>query len=566
MVAAASMLPYGTDYLPDEVLYSYIGRSSRLNTIADPRRALQVFFGTRNSIPSADLPAHLDAFVNSVGGHGVFSSAAELVERATLYPYYRFFMSASRWRRTFDLARSDDGGKLKIGMGLVANGFGASVMLRSCDECNRLGWRRHGAVYWHRSHNLPEVQICSIHGIVLTHHFIQSDQSHRQSFQLPALPTPKNHPDSATDERLRKFALLSKEVLERPCEGPTHAGRRAAYLSALREANLIRGDSQVRWQELSKAVLAHFANFHGFPSERRLTESADGCLRWLRPLLGARIGLSHPVCHVLTIQLLFGSLSCFEQAVVAACNTDVEEATRSSDDLESWIRNTAISCRKVAAATGLSVTTVVKRRRILGIPISERRKTLSATRIASVRRALIAGASPETVAISNGVSLASVYRTLAECPEAISRRAAAKLSAAKLTNRRAWREACDSMLGRGVRAARQKSPAAYAWLYRNDAAWLHRNTPSALQANAVARVQRVEWSQRDAELAKLVLLEAKRQRAEIPRSRISQSSLTRNVYNGSSAHRHALKLPMFNAALSASAETFAQFSLRRAQR
>lgn len=562
-MASLSFLPWNQPHIPGEILYSYAARLSKLNSLGDSRTALFSLFGARHMIPSADLPGHLDDAQQRIGAVAGFDSVLSLVDRSTLFPFYRFFMSPERWERILPMARGANGGGLKTAMGIVANGFGASIVLRSCLICNRETWTRCGTVVWHSMHQLPGVVVCPIHGCTLVTHFHQSRLSHRH--ELHPCPAGGNPTKIAKSwmPMLGRYAQLAHAVLNHVGRVPSLAARQVAYYNALVDRGWVRGEQQVCWRPLGLALQKRFHRFAPFEFHQRLQAGSGDCPSWVRSALSPRERFVHPVCHLLLIDLLFESLDSFLDACDAkpACTAlpDSQNAEPDTGGLDALMDGT-ISCREAASRLALSVTTVVKRRRALGMGISERRKTLHPKLIAEVKKALMLGRRIADIASRFGISSVSVSRVLAESAEIVAHRDRKRETLARTEHRGRWAAAMKSQPGVGVKALRKVAGASYAWLYRNDRVWLQKNIPERSE-NRISS-DRIDWASRDAVLTSKVAGAIRRlSETAIPKP-ISSARIIAEVYSESSARVHASKLPDFWTAVRAGAETHAQFKSR----
>lgn len=562
-MTSLSILPWGAPHVPGEILYSYAARLSKLNSLGDSRTALFFLFGARHMIPSADLPGHLDDAQQRIGAVAGFDSVLSLVDRSTLFPFYRFFMSLERWERILPIARGANGGSLKTAMGIVANGFGASIVLRSCLSCNRETWTRCGTIVWHSMHQLPGVMVCPIHGCTLVTHFQQSRLSHRH--ELHPCPAGGN-PSKITKlwlPMLSRYAQLANAVLNHVGGAPSPATRQVVYHQALANRGWIRGEQQVCWRPLGLALQKRFHRFAPFEFQQRLQAGSGDCPSWVRSALSTRERFVHPVCHLLLIDLLFESLDSFLDACDAklACTAlpDSKNCEPDAAGLEHLMDGT-ISCRKAASRLGLSVTTVVKRRRMLGVGISERRKALHPKLIAELKSALMLGHPIVDIASRFGLSSVSVSRVLAESAEVVAHRDRNRETIARTEHRGRWVAAMKSQPGVGTKALRKVAGASYAWLYRHDRSWLQEHLPE--RANDPIHSDRIDWASRDAMLASRVAW-AVRNLAEAPVAKpITSARVVAEIYNESSARVHASRLPEFWKAVQASAETYSQFKSR----
>lgn len=227
------------------------------------------------------------------------------------------------------------------------------------------------------------------------------------------------------------------------------------------------------------------------------------------------------------------------------------------------LRDTSMSCRQVAALTGHSVTTIVAWRRSQTIPIRERRKTLSPSKVDQILGALASQASLPSVAERFGVSLSSVYRILAEHPSTRQSRGDQALAAQTTLRRGRWSaslQSCQNQKEGGVVAARAKAGADYAWLYRHDRAWLlatTRVTPRRQRASL-----RVDWVRRDADLSQRLLHQVELLRAEHPSRRLTKTRLLR-VLGEAMVRRNLHNLPTLDTHLTQAIESAYAFGVRR---
>lgn len=112
-------------YMPaiqhDELLYSLLARAVACNAMGDPRSYLEKLFGSRNVVPGIDLPTRLNELHNRLGTCSPFDTVAELIDRSTLYPYHRPFLTMERHSAVQNIILSGDGKRLKTLLGRVAN-------------------------------------------------------------------------------------------------------------------------------------------------------------------------------------------------------------------------------------------------------------------------------------------------------------------------------------------------------------------------------------------------------------------------------------------------------------
>lgn len=575
-------IAYVPSLLPDELLYSWLARLAALNAMGTPRDVLQQLFSCRTLIPSIDLPSRLLAMAERLGGLLPFANLDKLLEDGTLLPYHRPFLTAATYAQVCQRLLRGDGTGLKTLMGRVANRFGANPALRSCPSCMADSWKRYGSLYWIRQHQLPGVNCCIIHGVLLQPVPWQA-RTHRQRLILPThMPEPLTA--VRADAGQLRFAQMSQDLVGAALPVIAPSQRAEIYrVAALAQGHCTRR-GKVDFPSLANDLRQHFNNFKGFDHQERLLATASNPLGWLPSLFEKPQRSLHPICHLLLIDFLFGSVLAFESACAAS---DLEPHAPSllapsvgraakhcasssalAIEYEAALRDTSLSCRQVAASIGRSVTTVVAWRRERNIPIHERRKSLNPVVIDRVLKALGYISSLPAVAKQAGVSLSSVYRILAQYPTTTRPRQDAAGGITQLPLRRKrWMAALRYGQKEGmdrVTDARTLAGADYAWLYRHDRAWLASSTNNMARPirPAIDRPARVDWARRDAELCQLLTAQLDMLRNEVPPRRITKTRLLRPL--GDTMVRLNLgQLPQISALLDKAVESEHTFGNRR---
>ena len=152
--------------LPDELLYSVVARYADMVAYPSQNALLHDVFGASTARDMVDLPSYLDAFVDRLPvGHR--HTAQQLIDSATLLPYYRPFASQEIVKSTEASMRRHQrvGARqiLQAGGGLVR----AGDRFRFCSTCVEADADQYGAPYWRRVHQLPGVLICPLHRLAL---------------------------------------------------------------------------------------------------------------------------------------------------------------------------------------------------------------------------------------------------------------------------------------------------------------------------------------------------------------------------------------------------------------
>ncbi len=576
-------IAYAPPLLPDELLYSWLARLAALNAMGAPRDVLQQIFGCRTLIPSVDLPSRLLAAAERLGGLLPFATLERLLEDGTLLPYHRPFLTEATYSRVRQRLLHGDGKGLKTLMGRVANRFGAHPALRSCPRCLADSWNRHGSMHWIRQHQLPGVNCCTAHGVVLQAVPLQA-RTHRQQLILPAR-MPETQLAVLADARQLRFAHMSQDLVEAALPVIAPSRRAEIYRVAALSLGHCTRRGKVDFPAIANALRQRFNDFQGFDHQVRLLATAANPLGWLRPLFEKPQRSLHPICHLLLIDFLFGSVSAFKTACAVSVEphapslhaSSVEQAAMSyasssalASDYEAALRDTSLSCRQVAASIGRSVTTVVAWRRERNIPIRERPKSQNSEVIAQVLEALGSLSSLPAVAKQVGVSLSSVYRILAQYPTTPRPRHDTTGIAQLPLRRERWMAALLACQTEGmdlVAEARARAGADYAWLYRHDRAWLASATSDRARPiqPRIDRPTRVDWGRRDAELSQLLAAQLDVLRNEVPPRRLTKTLLLRPL-GETMVRRNLGRLPQLGALLDKAVESAHAFGKRRVDR
>lgn len=496
--------------LPDELIYSWLGRLVTVNVLGHPKEYLSQLFGTKNIVPSVDLPTHLKSLYDRLGVNSPYDAIEQLIELGTLYPYHRPFLTQERHERVHDILLHNDGKALKVLTGRVANRFGANPPLRYCPQCATEDTQSTGTPYWKRSHQLPGVKCCIKHRAELVTYISPHFATDKLRIILAPYVSIDSKPVPATEKQLL-FAELSTSLLNSNLAVINPSLRKNLYTEAIKSAGFGIKDSHIDYKNLSQSICSHYDYFDDFVHRDRLLTSSGSSLNWLRTLIQRPEIASHPICHLLLIGYLFKSIEKFSKALTllhldSAHNLNLSEKTNSSDlnlDKDSQanilIHDCSLSCRKVANILNLSVSTVVCRRRLLGLPISERRKTLTSIKLNAIKKDLLSGFSPKSIILRQGVSICTVYRVRSELSDTIKMHRVQLLNKELKIRRELWLKIKSQHLKDGITAARSESPSTYAWLYKHDRVWLRENSwkPSA---QLIPKKLRVDWGTRDQKL------------------------------------------------------------------
>lgn len=562
---------YGPPLLPDELFYSWLGRFSLLNALGSSKECIDQILGSRTIIPIIDLPTNLLSVQSRLDDWLPFQTLDQLIDLGTLLPYHRPFLDDLRHEAVREILVHGGGQGMKSLMGRIANRFGANPSLRYCARCVAESVARYGCPYWLRQHQLPGVTCCARHGVQLHSRATLQLRTDRHQFLIAPCRSLDFPQVCASDSQLR-FASLSQKLLLSSLPPLDPQLRATVYRHAVHDIGLGNHLGRIDYEGLAEAVRTWFSDFRGFVHRERLLAPTSKPLAWVKDLIERPHRAIHPICHLLLIDFLFGSIDSFSkkyfdlqpnpEALIGTTRmaAPVREAIHDDHDHELLLYDVSFSCRQVASIIGKSVTTVVTLRRVRNIAIHERRKTVTPDYIASVLGELRRGRSPKEVAVLCDVSLSTVYRVRSSSiPPPPSFDSVASLYA--LTeHRRCWQSALAANFLGGVNAVRAAAPAVYGWLYRHDREWLMLSTQAIHRQRT--SVPRTDWKRRDSDCCTQVRKQVTALRKLVPPRRVTKTQLLRPL-GETMFRKNSQKLPLLAALLDQICDSTVSFGIRR---
>lgn len=168
---------------PDELWYSVICRYHIRSGNPCVKHTLQQLYGEHYYNASLMLCGPVQHILAQFPGK--LLSAKQIILEHTLYPYYARFFPASRKRAAFGYVQRGDQRAVHR-LGIYQSGITQHVM-RYCPDCLAEDITQYGEPYWHRLHQLPDMQICPKHHCWLADTDILYEGSQQLTLCLPTL-------------------------------------------------------------------------------------------------------------------------------------------------------------------------------------------------------------------------------------------------------------------------------------------------------------------------------------------------------------------------------------------
>lgn len=514
-------------WLEDESLYSLCSRYHRYSVNPSARHTAVALFGSRHGGHAHDFPSHLDALESRTDG--AIGSAYELILHRTIAPYFLPFRSPALGDLMLSSMRGTGIGSLKFQLGLLTSRFRATHPLKACRTCMHEDVQSGIPPYWRLSHQFPGVWVCEKHSEVLGASELKATGVDRFGFHLPDEGLARAKRDLGSERSVLQTAALLE--FGRTCQrlGRTIWGTHfdadrlvLAFTYGLECAGLLAASGRLRGKEACKSLSAYSRAFGLIEELAGLVVSEERAYPQIQTLRTADRVLTHPLRHVFLINWLFGDWDGFLRAyshVGVQSAPEVRGSGHRSPDPRSATSASATNVRqalclelmmergfsatRAAKETGVATATAMAWAATAGISVNRRPKRLSRIDRSKAVSALRQGADKATVAKRHLMSSSAIEVMLHTEPGLYAAWRASRQRVELERRRRHWVSALREFPNLSTKQLRERAPATYAWLYRNDRDWLTEQRTIAVRRrtnNAAA----IDWQQRDERLAALI--------------------------------------------------------------
>lgn len=149
-----------TDAYEDELVYSQLARYLVRTGYASYKAVANELFQNSGARPHIEYfikftPGALEAITRNI-------SFEDVIMKHTMYPYYARFYPKEVKKAAFEDLMQMGGGVRNILTGSLRR-YGEDRFLRYCPKCVVEDKEKYGETYWHRTHQLPSVNVCPKH-------------------------------------------------------------------------------------------------------------------------------------------------------------------------------------------------------------------------------------------------------------------------------------------------------------------------------------------------------------------------------------------------------------------
>jgi Tn7-like transposition protein D/TniQ len=565
---------------PDETIPSAVARYIERLGFPDVTPALTELYGRATVGNVTDLPTNLGALAEALG----HCSVDMLIDEHTLWPFYAAFTFEPRRNRSRHEMCTN--GTPYHTLGLTASQVPVNVILRYCPLCLQTDREMFGETYWHRSHQIPGISVCSNHGTRLK----ESNAAYRYGRNRYAFPTAESSIsiDGTSTETgaSHQCALAEKAVWL--LGNPSFHVNPDVFVADLRGFLVEKGYALYSGRVFISRIRAEMAQLFGpaFLNETGCTIPDIGPC-WIDRLLNAKFKILQPIRYLL--MTLFVSMPI--EKLLEHCETDQYPFSSPpwpclNPTCIDFDRNSIVECQIaptwnshrlrgefLCATCGMTYvrfgpdTSENERHSRANIPIYGRNWDQQLADLwqddgYSLRRlSKILGVDPRTARRqAERLSLAprANFRTNVMCKEQPAEQRAEQTVGAA---RGEWLNLKAQHPEMGRTTLRKQASRLYSFLWRHDREWLKDSMP-ATRARAV-RCNRIDWSESDQAASTSIEAAAQYVLAQSPPVRLTKATLLRTSGNIRLDNKQLAKMPQATLTLNGLAESRVEFAKRR---
>lgn len=274
---------------PDEVLYSLIARFGKIMFDDNPIGLARCLFGNSYLRANIDLNSHLKVFLERTNSFLTLSES-QLIHNYTLYPYYSCFLTEKEKTQVLSNMLSSSGQNIHTRIGINASRLKRSHLPKYCVLCYGEDVDLFGEAFWHRGHQIPGVDVCCHHDVVLNIYQPGCDQLGSGYYLAPpdklnSKDFRKNNLDTVSYISKKSFEILLNQAFDI---------NRVNYCDQL----IAAGYSKNR-QIDQAAIITKFNSFYGTETLNSLATHIGSKFGWIPEIIRRPSHIFNPVRHIL---------------------------------------------------------------------------------------------------------------------------------------------------------------------------------------------------------------------------------------------------------------------------
>ncbi|MFT4413329.1 TnsD family transposase [Fredinandcohnia humi] len=572
------MIFFPTPFM-DELLYSVLARYYCYSGSENSKKTMDEVFNSSFICASLTLPSKLKQLCANLPTPD-FYTPNQLIKDCTLLPYFSPFIPEERYMEIRDVMTNYKGSNLYMKLGMPATTIKSPNCLRYCIECIKEDDAKYGEIYWHRAHQVEGVIICHKHDTILVNSNIPySQRKNKHKFHRLTKEASTNGLTSKLDwhnkelSHLRFIAEQTYYLLQNEIAPLGQEEIRKFYIAKLQELNLATVSGRIRWINLTEKFNKYFGS--KLLLELECYINAEKEHTWLHKLLRKPRVTCHPLRHILllgflgeTIQSLVNEIKVigylpfgnrpwpclnkaadhFHKLVVKSCIVTRDYKTKKP------VGTFSCFCGFIYSRKGpdtdkedrFKIGLIKEFGSVWELKLIE----VSKMKLSLRKKAELLGVDPKTV--KNRLNLVKERKIEIVCNQG------------KDDIRNQWTSLLQTNIGESISEIRAMAPNIYIWLYRNDREWLNKNYPVNTKNKSKVIYKRIDWEQRDKEIAKKVKAIAKEILQEDTKLiRITKNEIGRRFGRLSWLYKNLEKMPETKKEINNVLESIEQFQIRR---
>lgn len=495
---------------PDELLYSIIARFRVRAAILSPKMVMEDVFNSRTATAIVDLPCNVKRLCFNLPVGSIFTPEY-FIEKHTLFPLYKPFAYQERAQKVYSAMLGHYGGSIHSLFGTIASTVKYPIYLKFCPMCWEEEQKKYGEGYWHRLHQVPGVEVCPVHQVLLNdstvaiRQFNKHEFLHASSSVCVLKPTEVKY-STVMFKELIGIATDIEWVLNNELWIKNLVWLQEQYIQSLITKDLATAMGRVR----QKDMIVAFRSYFGDDLLKKLQSSVtDANEVWISGLVRKPRKIFHPLRHVLMMRFLAGSVPSF---------LNINHKVKPFGDGPWPCLNAAAEHYHQAVITDVRVTYCYETKLPVGTFfcncgfIYSRRGPDSSPddcyRIGRIKNFGPIWEEKLKMLITQGLSLRKMAHILHVDPQTVKKYSLAENSSIEyntknslvltnnITRKDEWIKLSQQYSQKSVTELRKLKPALYTWLYRHEKAWLLAHSSQILIKKKSATF-RVNWEERD---------------------------------------------------------------------
>lgn len=208
------MIGYFPKPFLDEIFSSLEGRFHSHTLSRSLSQTKTFLFGIREVNTSLYFPVRLGSFIENVNHINSFDFDG-LISNQTLWPYFSNFIKKEKHTQILKIMKQGGSTRIASLIGINGSGFFLSETPKYCPLCNEESLKRNGELYWHRTHQIPNITVCSTHNCFLEEYFPSDEVIPKTPIFIPSKENcPVTIPRMNVNDRIFEVAKFMVDILE----------------------------------------------------------------------------------------------------------------------------------------------------------------------------------------------------------------------------------------------------------------------------------------------------------------------------------------------------------------